>query len=250
VTAPDFSPLAADYARGRPAYPVALFDWIASESPGRRLAWDCATGNGQAAVGLAERFDRVIATDVSEAQLAHGLSHPRVDYRLATAEDSGLDAGSADVVTVAAAVHWFDLDQFQAEVSRVLRPGGLLVVWSYHVGRLEPPFDAIFHWLYFDLLAPYFADGARLVDRRYEDLSFDGEPVPSPAFTAEAGWSPEDAERFVASWSGTRAYRERHGEDPFERVRERLEALWDDPRRPLPVRFPLHLRAWRFGSAD
>lgn len=214
--------------------------------PLQRSAWDCATGNGQAAIRLVERFERVVATDVSQAQLDHAFAHPRIAYRLAPAEASGLEDGSTDVVTVAAAVHWFDRQRFEAEVRRVLRPGGLLVVWSYHVGRLEPPFDEVFRWLYFDLLAPYFADGARLVDRGYQDLRFDGEPVETPSFTAEAAWIPEDAERFVASWSGTRAYRERHGEDPFARVRERLEALWSDPGEPLAARFPLHLRAWRF----
>lgn len=243
---PDFSPLAADYAASRPSYPDELYDWVASEVTSHRLAWDCATGNGQAAIHLVERFERVIATDVSEAQLAQAFRHPRIDYRQASAEESGLERVSVDVVTVAAAAHWFDSARFLAEVERVLRPGGLLVVWTYHVGRVGEPFDEILGPFYFELLAPYFEPGARLVDGGYADLPLSGEPVDPPRFEAVAHWRFEDMRRFVASWSGARTFQNRHGEDPFERIREPLSVLWTDPDERLPLRFPLHVKARRF----
>ena len=68
---PDFSPLAETYARARPRYPDELYAWISSQVPRRELAWDAATGNGQAAVGLARHFARVVATDISPGQIAH-----------------------------------------------------------------------------------------------------------------------------------------------------------------------------------
>jgi ubiquinone/menaquinone biosynthesis C-methylase UbiE len=245
VTTPDFSPLAQRYARGRPRYPTELFTWIAGEASGHRLALDCATGNGQAALALADHFERVIATDVSREQLAHGIAHARVTYREAPAERSGLEAGSADAVTVAAAVHWFDLGRFAAEVERVMRPGGVLAVWTYHVAYVEPPFGPILRPFYDDLLAPYFGAGARLVDRGYRDLVLPGEPLAAPTFVAEASWTLADVERFVASWSGAHTYRQRHGEDPFERVRPQLEALYADPSAPMAFRLPISLRASR-----
>src|SRR5437764_2789848 len=116
-----FSKQAVDYAKFRPRYPKKLFRWLASIAPGTELAWDCATGSGQAAVELAECFDRVIAIDASEKQIANAERHPCVEYRIATAEQSGLEAGSVDVVTVAQALHWFDLQQFYAEARRVLK---------------------------------------------------------------------------------------------------------------------------------
>ncbi|HYG65995.1 MAG TPA: SAM-dependent methyltransferase, partial [Thermoanaerobaculia bacterium] len=58
-----FSGHAADYASFRPGYPAVLFERVAALPRHRRLAWDCGTGSGQAAVGLAEHFERVIATD-------------------------------------------------------------------------------------------------------------------------------------------------------------------------------------------
>lgn len=58
-----FLETAAGYVRFRPRYPEALFDYLAGEAPGRERAWDCATGSGQAAIGLARHFEQGIATD-------------------------------------------------------------------------------------------------------------------------------------------------------------------------------------------
>src|SRR5699024_2347975 len=107
------------------------FDRLAALAPARRLAWDCATGNGQAALPLAERFERVVATDASAAQIEHATPHPRVEYRVALAEASGLPDRVADLVTVAQAAHWLDLDRFYGEVRRVAAPGAALALWGY-----------------------------------------------------------------------------------------------------------------------
>ena len=96
-----FSGHASGYARFRPRYPAQLFRHLASLAPGHRRAWDCATGNGQAAVALAMHFERVIATDASAQQIENAVAHERVEYRVAPAESSGLDARSIDAVTVA-----------------------------------------------------------------------------------------------------------------------------------------------------
>ncbi len=133
-----FSGHAAVYASFRPGYPPALIDFVTSLAPGRSLAWDCATGNGQAAVCLAEHFERVIATDASAAQLAQATPHPNVEYRQAPAEQSGLADGSVDLLTVATALHWFDFDRFYAEAERVLAPGGALAAWAYNLAPRLP----------------------------------------------------------------------------------------------------------------
>jgi ubiquinone/menaquinone biosynthesis C-methylase UbiE len=117
-----FSKQAADYVKFRPLYPRELFEYLGSVAPSRQLAWDCGTGNGQAAVGLATLFDRVIATDASEKQISNAQPNERVEYRLAPAETSGLESGTVDLIMVAQALHWFDLDRFYAEARRVLKP--------------------------------------------------------------------------------------------------------------------------------
>jgi len=78
-----FSGHAGSYARWRPGYPRELFEWVASLGGRCRTAWDCATGNGQAAGALAASFDRVVATDASLDQVARAVEYPGVSYHVA-----------------------------------------------------------------------------------------------------------------------------------------------------------------------
>jgi len=65
-----FSEAAEDYRRSRPTYPDSIFRALTAVAPGHDLAWDCGTGNGQAALGLARHFAAVNATDPSPQQIA------------------------------------------------------------------------------------------------------------------------------------------------------------------------------------
>ena len=246
--APDFDPLAAGYARGRPRYPAELFAWLAGLAPRRELAWDCGTGNGQAALGLADHFDRVVATDVSAEQVRHAAPHPRIAYRVAAAERSGLPAGAVDLVTAAAAVHWFDLPAFGAEVARVARPGGVLAVFTYHVGRVAPPFQEVFHRFYWQRMKPWFAPGTVLVDEGYRTLALPGTPVPTPDFEVASAWTLAEILHFAGSWSAVRASREETGDDPLPALAEELAPIFGEGERPLPFRMPIHLRVQRLGA--
>jgi SAM-dependent methyltransferase len=245
AAAPDFSPLAATYARVRPAYPAALYQWLAGIARRRELAWDCATGNGQAALGLAPHFAHVVATDKSAEQLRHAPRHPRVEYRLASADRSGLAADSVDLVTVAAALHWLDFESFFAEAARVLRPGGVLAAWTYHTAICQPPFERAFHRLYWEVLRPYFDDRVRWVDDKYAGIAMPGEPIAAPPFTLTVDWTLEDALDYVRTWSGAHAYQQATGDDPAELIRDELAALFDDASKTRTVRIPLFVRASR-----
>jgi SAM-dependent methyltransferase len=242
---PDFSPIAGLYARARPRYPAELFAHLAERVERKDLAWDCATGNGQAALGLVDHFERVIATDASAEQIGHATPHPRIDYRVAPPERSGLNDRSVDLVTVAAAVHWFDLAEFSSELRRVVRPGGVVAAWTYHAAHVEPPLDRVFERFYRDVVSPYFAPGARLVDERYETLALPGEPVETASFSMSADWSLDDLIAYVRSWSGTQRYMKERGEDPIARIADELEEVWGEPERVRTVRWPLYLKATR-----
>jgi SAM-dependent methyltransferase len=241
-----FSAVAWDYAIYRPRYPAALFDFIAALPARRSLAWDAGTGSGQAAVALAGRFAQVIATDASLAQLAAAEPHPRVQYRMAPAERSGLEDESVDLVTVAQALHWFPLGLFYAEARRVLAPGGAIAVWTYDRPRLdEPALDRLLTHFHDDVVGPYWPPARALVDSGYRTLPFPFTRIPGPALELTADWALGDVLGYVRSWSATARYRAALGVDPVEPFATEAAALWGDRMAPRRIRWSLHLLAGR-----
>jgi SAM-dependent methyltransferase len=238
-----FSGHAAVYASFRPTYPAALFDFVTSLTPGRTLAWDCATGNGQAAVGLADSFAHVIATDASAAQLEHATPHPKVEYRQAPAEDSGIAAGTVDLITVATAVHWFDFDRFYAEARRVLAPGGALAVWAYNLARVSPEVDVLIDHLAKDVVGAYWPPERKWVDDDYRDLPFPFAEVATPHLWIEAHWDLQRLLDYFQTWSSTVRYRQATGVDPVAAARDGFAEAWGDPGEVREVRWPVMMRA-------
>jgi SAM-dependent methyltransferase len=237
-----FAGAASQYAAYRPRYPAELFAWLASLCVGREMAWDAGTGSGQAAVALADHFARVLATDASQAQLAHAAPHPRIEYRVARAETSGLEPSSADLVTAATAVHWFDRPRFWDEVQRVLAPGGVVAVWTYGLLEVTREVDTVIRHLYAEIVGPYWPFERRLVEQGYRTMAFPFAEITAPAFAAEAHWTLARLRGYLGTWSAVLRYREAKGEDPVELVAAELERAWGDPALARRARWPLALR--------
>src|SRR6266496_3944200 len=197
-----FSRQAADYAKFRPSYPRKLFDYLGSVAPNRQLAWDCGTGNGQAAVGLASVFDHVIATDASEKQIANAQPHERVEYRVASAEESGLESGTIDLIMVAQALHWFDLPRFYEEVPRVLKNNGVFAASAYNLLHVEPAIDEVVNRYYYEVVGPFWPPERKLVEN-FADLPFPFHKVDAPKFEMTAQWSLDHLLGYLGTWSAT-----------------------------------------------
>ncbi len=238
-----FTQQAAGYAEFRPSYPPALFEWLASVSPRHVLAWDCATGSGQAALGLAPYFGHVIATDASDAQLANARSHPRVSYRRARAEESGLHSSSADLLTVAQALHWLDQPAFFAEARRVVCPGGVIAVWGYDLVRISPEVDAVTDAYCYGTLRGYWAPERRIVEEHYRSVAFPFTEIQPPPFTMELCWTLPHLLGYMRTWSATRVYLDREGRDPVVDVERSLAPLWPDAAEERAMRWELFMRA-------
>jgi ubiquinone/menaquinone biosynthesis C-methylase UbiE len=236
-----FSGHATDYARFRPGYPEALFDWIAGQTPSHELAWDCGCGNGQASMPLAARYSRVVATDMSPQQIAEAKPHQRIEYRTAPAEASGLDDASTDAVTIAQALHWFDFDRFYSEVRRVQKPGGIIVAWTYQLLRADSAVDALLADFYGPVLGSHWPPERKWVDTGYRGMPFPFAEIETPHFEIRLSWTLADLLAYLGTWSATQRYRKSEGRDPIPALGERLAPAWGDSTREII--WPIAMRA-------
>ena len=233
-----FSAHAADYAFARPDYPTALLGWLVRQCQQTELAWDCATGNGQVAVPLAAYFQRVIASDASKQQIDQAVGHDRIQYCQCLAEQPPITDMSIDAVTVAQALHWFDIDKFFAAVDRVLRHRGILAVWSYDVCQIDATIDAQIEHYYQDVVGAYWPPERALVASRYQSVEFPYEKLVVPEFTMRRDWSCQQLCQYLGSWSATRRYRQASGDNPIPELFKKLQAHWS-PGLKKQVSWPL-----------
>jgi len=237
-----FSGRAAEYARFRPRYPEELFAYVGTIAPRRSTAWDCATGNGQAAVALAERFDRVIATDASAQQIESAKQHERVEYRVAAAESSGLELQSIDLVTVAQALHWFDVPAFFTEAQRVLKPGGVIAVWGYNLLTISPEIDAVVNRFYSETTGPFWPPERAIIEAGYGALELPFTEITPPPFRMEVEWTLEQLLGYLRTWSATQKFIAARGFDPVVPLGNELQQFWPRAEDVRLVRWPLSLR--------
>lgn len=239
-----FSSVSKQYARYRPAYPADLFDWLASVAPGRNLAWDCATGTGHAAIGLASRFKQVIATDASPEQIAAAIPHPGITYSAAPSEKSGLDDGSVDLITVAQALHWFDIEHFFSEAERILVPGGVLAVWTYGPLSIEDEqINALVRKFASMTLAEWWPEewNRTAAGRKTIPLPFEKLEVPELAMTAD--WTLGELVGHMRTWSAVTRYIGKNGIDPVSPTAEELSELWREREEKRRIIWPFMLSA-------
>ena len=241
-----FGKVAEKYADYRPHYPAALFDWLALQCTTRECVWDCGAGSGQASLSLADYFSSVHATDAGASQIAQADPHPCIHYRVASAEDSGLPSHSFDLITVAQALHWFDLDRFYAEARRVLKPGGVIAVWSYGMIRVEgSEVDAAIQRFYRHTIGPYWPPERRHVENGYRDLAFPFQLIDPPPLSMRVHWTLDQLLGYLRSWSASARYLSATGKDPALDLATELLPAWGGSEHRRQIEWPLSIRAGR-----
>jgi SAM-dependent methyltransferase len=239
-----FSKQATDYAKFRPRYPHQVFEYLGSLAPSRKLAWDCGTGNGQAAVGLAFVFDHVIATDASEKQISNAQPHRHIEYRVVQAENSGIKSATVDLLMVAQALHWFDLDRFYPEARRVLRPNGVLAASAYNLLHIEKAIDEVVNRYYHEVVGPFWPPERKLVEQ-FADLPFPFHKVDAPKFEMTAQWNLDHLLGYLQTWSSTQRFIAAKGSDPLEQITDDLRSTWGKPGQTRTVTWPLIIHIGR-----
>jgi SAM-dependent methyltransferase len=240
-----FSKQASAYTRYRPHYPAPLFAYLAELTIDHQLAWDCATGSGQAARGLTNYFEKIIATDASDNQIANATAHERITYMVAAAERTEIASESVDLIVVAQALHWFDLDKFYAEVRRVSKSAGVLAVWSYSLFRITPAIDRLVDKFYTDELGPFWPAERKFVDDKYQSIIFPFQELSTPSFKMEARWDSNQLIGYLKTWSAVQRFKEKHKTDPVEAFAQDLSWEWGRPEEEKQILWQINLRVGR-----
>ena len=243
-----FSDGSTQYAAARPGYPRELFEFIFSQCPDFTKAWDCATGSGQAAVSLAERFSVVEATDVSVEQISSALVHDRVIYSVQPAEATPFPNACFSHVTVAQALHWFDLTRFWPEVHRVLKKGGLFAAWAYTWPHVTREIDHVVNAKLLGVIESYWLPQNRLAWDGYSTISFPFRDQPTPKFAMCLKWNLDQFVAYLGTWSATRRCLERTGPYFFTELSAALERIWGNRMSEREIRMEFYCRVGRYES--
>jgi SAM-dependent methyltransferase len=246
VTGTDhFSAIAASYAAFRPRYSRELFELIASLAPARHRAWDCGAGSGQATADIAERFDEVVGTDVSEKQIARAPKLSNVRWVVASAEQVPIAGASIDLVTVAQALHWFDHERFYAEVRRVCVPDAVIAAWTYAAPRMQGDVGRVLERFMFDDIGAYWPPERKYVDDKYSSIPFPFARIETPGLSLTTTWTLEHVIGYLRSMSATARCIAATGVDPVIEVSVELAKAWPAERQSLEIEWPLVLLAGR-----
>lgn len=227
------------YSQSRPHYPVELFEFIQKTCPNRQRVWDCATGNGQAAVGLAGIFASVEATDISSEQILNRQEKPNIAYSISPAETTSFPDSSFDMVNVAQALHWFQFDKFWNEVSRVLKSDGLFLCTSYSWSFVSDEIDQITMDYIRKPIDKYWAPNNQLCWSNYQTIDFPFQKLQTPDLTIKNLWSSQQYIYYLHSWSATRRSIESEGTAFFDKASNYMKEAWGHEKRE--VRTPLNV---------
>lgn len=240
-----FSSQADAYAKYRPTYPQELYDYILPFVKEKEFAWDCATGNGQAAKVLADVFKIVEATDISEAQLKNAVQKENIHYQICPAEKTPFADNSFNLITVATAYHWFDWAAFHSEATRVGKKDCVVTVWAYNIVVCQDAtVDALIRDYYFNTIYKYWDKERRHVENSYKTVDFDFSPLPSKDFEIVKHWTKKDILGYLETWSALQNYIKQNGTSPLPAFEKELNKVWADESEK-EFRFPLFLRIGR-----
>ncbi len=223
----NFSGQSANYNRYRPVYPQQLYDFIFSHCSHFDRALDCATGNGQVASVLSEKFADVSATDISQNQLAEAYQASNIHYNAQRAEKTNFPDHTFDLITVGQAYHWFDFEAFGKEANRLLKPDGLIAVWTYGLLRLDDVLTPLLDSFYKNVTGPYWDDERKWVDQGYCQMPFDFEEINiNFSFEIRTQLTIDDFEGYLNTWSGIKHFITKEGYNPVDQFMEEIRPIW------------------------
>ncbi len=244
-TLDNFSAQSAGYALYRPRYPQQLYNFLLGNVREKKAAWDCGTGNGQVAAELANAFEQVWATDISENQLKQAPALPNVTYVQTRAEQTTFPSDTFNLITIAQAIHWFDFDRFYQEVYRTAKAGALIAAWGYGLLRIDSQLDPLIETFYSEQIGRYWDSERKYIDEAYQTIPFPFPEIRAPAFAIEVYWNLAELEGYFNTWSSVQKYMAQHKQNPVNEIIEQLRPYWQPAEEKKLIRFPIFMRVGR-----
>ncbi|MBA2652915.1 MAG: methyltransferase domain-containing protein [Tatlockia sp.] len=231
-----------NYLRFRPDYPTALYDYLAKLVKENTCVWDCGTGNGQAALALTKHFDQVIATDINPQPLYLAPKSAKINYLCCSAEKMPIRDKSFDLITIAQALHWFNIDSFYQELRRVSKDSAVIAAWCYSLGKFNFEVDEVILNLYDGILGKvYWPHQRSYIDEEYRTIPFPFAKITSPSFCIEKEMNLPELLGYLNTWSAVKEYELRSKLNPINLVAQELARAWGEPLRKHKMVWPLHL---------
>lgn len=240
----NFSTQSEQYARFRPGYPRELYDFLFSLVPDSQRAWDCGTGNGQVALELANFFDQVFATDISQEQINNAPPNAKITYSVQKAEATSFPENTFDLITVAQAIHWFDFNKFYKEVNRTIKHNGIIAVIGYGLIQTFREADLLISDFYHNIVGPYWDEERRYIEDHYRSIPFPFHELESIPVENQFEWTFEHLIGYLNTWSAFKHYQKEKNRNPLDFIYKELKKIWGN-RRTRTVKFPVFLRIGR-----
>lgn len=236
----NFSIQSKIYSKYRPVYPKTLYTSILDLVQHKQNVWDCGTGNGQVAVVLADHFQQVEATDISENQLKNAQLKENINYSLQRAESTSFQADHFDLITVGQAIHWFDFEAFYSEARRVGKTNSVLVIFGYGLLRIEGINQEIDHF-YTNIIGAYWNKERCYIDDAYATIPFPFEEIQDiPAFFIEDNWTLQQLEGYLNTWSSVQRFIKQEQFNPVSNFIAELKNKW--PSGTKKAKFPVFVK--------
>lgn len=239
-----FSNSSDNYAKFRPTYPQTIFEFLYPLLKEKNKAWDCGTGNGQVAQELSKYFDMVEASDISQSQIDNAYLTDNIHYSLQPAENTNFADNSFDLITVAQAVHWFDIGAFNTEVKRVGKPNSIIALIGYELNTITPEIDQIVLQFYKDVIGTYWAPERKYIEQKYETIPFPYKELETPTITNIKLWQFDHLIGYLNTWSAVKRFSKENGYNPIDEIYQSLAAAWGSAE-VRKVNFPILFRAGR-----
>lgn len=240
-----FSIQSKAYAQFRPGYPQKLFDYVLQFVEERKFAWDCATGNGQAAKVLADYFEKVEASDISQSQINNAVRKSNIEYHISPAEQTPFADNSFDLITVAQAYHWINWKKFHDEAKRVGKNNSVIAIWGYNnFSTDDEKLNQLLHHFYYDIIFSYWDAERRHVENNYESVEFDFDLLPAKSFGTDLTYTREHLIGYLQSWSAVQNYIKANNSSPVDLIINNLNSIWKEGGTKR-IHFPIFLKMGR-----